>query len=113
MKRNKSKTKAAQHIDLPKEARWRLEEATLKARPLCDALALLEDAIYGTIDDASWLVSNGELSQEQFYPAADSYREDAIESARARLEIDGGYDGVPEHVDELVKRAVDLLTKKQ
>lgn len=115
-KKNNTKGQAMtpNNLDLPEEARWRLEGAALKARPLCDALALLEDAIYGTIDDAYWAVTYGEATPEQYLAAAYFYLADGMESARHRLEqSDRGYDGVPEEVDKLVKAAVKLLTNRK
>lgn len=107
------KNKQSKLTGLSKEAKWRLDDAAIKARPLCDALALLEDAIYGTIDDASWAITYGEASPEQFIEAADLYLEDALESARHRLEqSERGYDGAPENVDKLVKAAINLLTNR-
>jgi hypothetical protein len=97
---------------VPKEARWRFEETVRKARPLCDALVILEEAIYETIDDASWLISEGVISDLQFVPLMDFYREDAIEAARERWGNNiGAFE--PEDVPMLVKYVVDLLTKKK
>lgn len=100
-------------LDLPQKAKWRLDKAARKARPLCDALARLEEAIYETFDDAYWAVTYGEATPEQYVQAFDFYYEDAIESARERWENegDGLYD--PEDVPMLIKLVVDLLTKKQ
>ena len=98
---------------LPIKAKRRLEKSARQARPLCDALARLEEAIYETFDDAYWAITYGEATAEQYIPWFDFYNEDAIESARERWENegDGLYD--PEDVPMLIKLVVDLLTKKQ
>jgi len=49
--------------------------AALKARPLCDALARLEEALYETFDDAYWADTYGETTIEQFIPAFEFYQQ--------------------------------------
>lgn len=98
---------------LPIKARRRLDEAAVKARPLCDALARLEEAIYETFDDAYWAVTYGEATMEQYLPWFNFYNEDAIEAARERWEEEGGGLHEPEEVPMLIKLVVDLLTKRK
>jgi hypothetical protein len=97
--------------ELPKEARWRFEEAAMKVRPLFDALLKLEEAIQLTFDvayeeAASWLEDEGEYDLDT---ASAFYFEDAIEAARLRRSLeDKEYE--PDELEELMKVVVDLLT---
>jgi len=107
MSKKNKRGKTPNSLELPDEDRWRFEEAAMKARPLCDALARLEDAIWCVIDGAVHsLVEEGKLDAQWYYSLAHFYCKDAVESARHRWD---GFKGDPDELDGIVKEAVDLL----
>ena len=101
--------------ELPKEVRWQFEEAALKARPLCDARARLEDAIFQIIySTACPNVHERQLDPSLLHPLACAYCDDAIESARDRWEWALQRGECSSHgIDRLVKEVIDLLTNRK
>lgn len=100
--------------ELPREVRWRFEEAAMKVRPLFDALLKLEEAIELIFDAAyedaaTWLEDKDEYDLDT---ASAFYFEDALGAARLRRSLeDKEYE--PDELEELMKIVVDLLTNRK
>jgi|GEM_PF-1578877 len=106
------KNKQSKLTELPKEVRWQFEEAVHKARPLCDARARLEDAIFQVISSTAHPnIHEQQLDPSLFHPLACAYCDDAIEAGRDRWEwaLQRGECSL-NGVDKLVKEIIDLLT---